>query len=68
MVNPQPDTLRRLADVFDMPLSDLFVMAGYVTPLDLPSLTYYLYAKYDCLPSDALDELEQHVRRLIGGA
>jgi transcriptional regulator with XRE-family HTH domain len=63
--NPQPGTLRCLSEGLGEPLADLFVMAGYVTPSDLPSLSYYLHTKYKCLPREAVDDVEQELRRLI---
>jgi transcriptional regulator with XRE-family HTH domain len=63
--NPQPGTLKCLAEGLGTPLADLFAMAGYVTPRDLPSLSYYLRVKYYHLPQDVLDRLERDIRRLL---
>ncbi|SMD14460.1 helix-turn-helix domain-containing protein [Kibdelosporangium aridum] len=63
--HPQPDTLKCLADALDLPLADLFVMAGYITPSDLPNLSYYLRAKYPHLPQDVLGRMEQELHQVI---
>ncbi len=58
-LNPLPETLSRLARTLDLPLSDLFAMADYVVPKELPRFTPYLRAKYPELPPEALADLDQ---------
>jgi transcriptional regulator with XRE-family HTH domain len=62
---PQPDTLAALATALQVPLADLFAMANYLTPHDLPSVTPYLRARYGHLPEDALASIDNYLRRLI---
>lgn len=54
---PHPDTLKQLASALGVPLADLFAMAGYVTPHELPSITPYIHAKYRHLPEDTRIEI-----------
>jgi transcriptional regulator with XRE-family HTH domain len=61
---PTPDVLARLAEVLELPVSELFTLAGYTTPDDLPSLPAYLRVKYRDLPQPARDELSNYLERL----
>ena len=62
---PGPDKLRRIADVLGLPVNDIFVMADYVVPDELPSPARYFRAKYPRLPQVAVDEMERHLSDLI---
>ncbi|MGH3904684.1 MAG: helix-turn-helix domain-containing protein [Pseudonocardiaceae bacterium] len=62
---PQPDTLKALAEALQVPLADMFAMAGYVIPYDLPSLTPYLQARYSHLPEETLASANDYLQRLI---
>ncbi|QXT64210.1 helix-turn-helix domain-containing protein [Tessaracoccus palaemonis] len=42
---PRPDSLRAIALALGIPLADLFAMAEYVMPYDLPNFASYLRAK-----------------------
>lgn len=55
---PRPETLKSLADVLGIELSDLFSLAGYVQPKTLPSFSPYLRSKYSDLPESAAKEIE----------
>lgn len=46
---PRPDTLYSIAKALEIPLADMFILAGYTMPEDLPSVGPYLRAKYACL-------------------
>ncbi len=61
---PRPDKLARIAEGLGLSSADLFAMAGYITPLDLPSLDAYLRIKYCDLPEEDLDTIEAYVTRL----
>ncbi len=63
---PQPDTLTNLARVLQLSVADLFTLAGYSTPQDLPSLRPYLRTKYGELPPEALAEIEDYLARFGG--
>jgi transcriptional regulator with XRE-family HTH domain len=62
---PSPDTLKQLAGALDVPLADLFAMAGYVTPQELPSITPYIHARYQHLPEDTRLEIAAYCRRRL---
>lgn len=64
---PAPDKLRRLALALELPPSDLFAMAEYVMPNELPSPALYLRAKYPDLPPEALEEAERYLTQLMRG-
>jgi transcriptional regulator with XRE-family HTH domain len=63
--NPLPSTLKCLAATLQVPLSDVFAMATYVVPYDLPSLSPYLRARYGHLSEDTLAAADQYLQRLI---
>lgn len=51
-----PQSLQRLARTLSVDLEDLYALAGYSGPEELPSLVPYLRAKSG-LPDEAIDEL-----------
>ncbi len=59
-VEPRPDTLRVIAKALGVSLADVFALADYVVPSELPTFTPYLRAKYRSLPRKAIAELEQY--------
>lgn len=61
---PVPEKLDRLATALGIPLADLYSLAGYPLPTELPALPAYLRAKYRDLPPPAQDELEAYVAHL----
>jgi transcriptional regulator with XRE-family HTH domain len=61
---PQPNTLRALAIGLDVPLSDLFAMADYVVPSELPSMVPYLHARYGHLPEAVFAEVTEYFIQL----
>jgi len=61
---PRPDTLTRLAEALDLNLADVFALADYVIPTELPTFTPYLRAKYRGLPSAAVKDLERYFDKL----
>ncbi|WP_127466441.1 helix-turn-helix transcriptional regulator [Streptomyces sp. B27] len=63
-VSPTLDTLKALAIALEVPPSDLFTMAGYVIPSDLPSMSTYLRTRYG-LPEDAIASVDEYVQKLI---
>lgn len=44
-----------------MAAADLFAVAGYSTPQDVPTLRPYLRAKYGVLPESAIAEVEAYL-------
>ena len=52
---PRPDKLARIADVLGVGAADVFALAGYTAPTDLPSLRSYLTTKYPGLLTEDID-------------
>ena len=61
---PAPDKLARIADALDLSVADVFALAEYASPSELPSFTPYLRTKYRDLPDDAVEQIEKYVARL----
>ncbi len=61
---PRPDKLSKISKGLGIKLSDVFALAEYVTPLDLPSFNLYMRSKYTKLPKEAVSEIERYVNRL----
>jgi transcriptional regulator with XRE-family HTH domain len=64
ILTPAPDKLGRIAEALDIPLADLYGLADYAVPSELPTLKPYLRTKYRRLPSAAADQLEAYAERL----
>jgi transcriptional regulator with XRE-family HTH domain len=64
LLSPQPDTLKAIARVLGVPISDLFVIADWLPAGELPTLRPYLRAKYRGLDEAALAELERYAEQL----
>jgi transcriptional regulator with XRE-family HTH domain len=62
---PRPDTLKGIATALGLPLADVFALANYVVPYDLPSFSPYLRAKYGDLPAAAIADLDSYFRDLV---
>jgi transcriptional regulator with XRE-family HTH domain len=65
IARPDPRKLSRIADILELNLADVYAMAGYATTTDLPSFQPYLRRKYQDLPEDALDDLQQAFDRIV---
>ena len=63
-VEPRPDTLRVVAEALGVNLADVFALADYVVPGELPSFRPYLRSKYRDLPAPAVEELERSFKRI----
>lgn len=61
---PAPDKLSRIAEVLGLSLADVYALADYSVPADLPSFKPYLRTKYRSLPAPAVEELERSFRRI----
>jgi transcriptional regulator with XRE-family HTH domain len=59
---PAPDKLSRIAGVLGLSLADVYAMAGYAVPADLPSFQPYLRRKYRDLPAGAVNDLDRAFR------
>jgi transcriptional regulator with XRE-family HTH domain len=56
---PAPDKLSRIADALGLGLADVYALADYSVPSELPSFRPYLRAKYRNLPTEAVEQLER---------
>lgn len=61
---PAPDKLSRIAEVLGLSLADVFALAEYAIPSELPSFQPYLRTKYRDLPAEAVEQLERSFQRL----
>lgn len=61
---PKPDTLRGVAEALGVSLADVFALADYTVPTELPAFNPYLRNKYRDLPAPAVEELERSFRRI----
>lgn len=62
--SPAPDKLSRIAEELGLSLADVFALADYSVPSDLPSFRPYLRTKYRGLPAPAVEELERSFQRI----
>jgi transcriptional regulator with XRE-family HTH domain len=63
-LSPLPDTLKDVARALGLPLRDLYVIADWLEPDDLPPLKPYLRAKYRDLDEQSIDDLERYAEQL----
>lgn len=61
---PAPDKLAQIAAALELPLADVFTLAEYAIPNDLPSFTPYMRSKYHDLPDDAVQQIERYAQKL----
>jgi transcriptional regulator with XRE-family HTH domain len=61
---PAPDKLSRIAEALDLSLADVFALADYSVPSELPTFAPYLRTKYRDLPAPAVNELEKAFRQV----
>lgn len=61
--NPLPDTLKALARVLALPITDLFVTADWLPADELPTLKPYLRAKYRDLDERAIADIEAYANQ-----
>ena len=61
--NPLPDTLKALARVLKLPITDLFVTADWLPAGELPTLKPYLRAKYRDLDERAIADIEAYANQ-----
>lgn len=62
---PAPDKLSRIAEALEMRLADVFALADYVVPADLPSFQPYLRSRYRDLPDEAIEDLDRAFSRIV---
>jgi transcriptional regulator with XRE-family HTH domain len=61
---PAPDKLARLAEGLGLKLADVFALADYAVPSELPSFKPYLRTKYRDLPPEDIESIEKYAARL----
>ncbi len=61
---PAPDKLARIAEAVGLSLADVYALADYAVPTDLPSFKPYLRTKYRDLPKDEIDKIEAYAQKL----
>jgi transcriptional regulator with XRE-family HTH domain len=61
---PRPDTLRGVAEALGVSVTDVFALADYAVPNELPTFTPYLRTKYRDLPAEAVEQLDRSFQRL----
>jgi transcriptional regulator with XRE-family HTH domain len=62
--SPRAEILASIADAIDVELADLYGLAGYTRPSELPNFAPYLRAKYRDLSDGAVAEMEQFFAKL----
>ncbi len=62
---PRPDKLSRIAEALGLSLADVFALADYAVPDDLPSFQPYLRSKYRDMPTRAVEDLNKAFARIV---
>lgn len=62
--SPNPAVLSSIAEALDLDVADLYALAGYTRPSDLPAFTPYLRSKFADIPTEARAELERSFRHI----
>lgn len=62
---PGPDKLARIAEALGLSTADVFGLADYTVPADLPSFQPYLRGKYRGMPAAAVDDLSKAFERIV---
>lgn len=61
---PRADKLARLAEALGLQLADVYALADYAVPSELPTLRPYLRTKYRDLPVEDVEAIEAYAARL----
>ncbi|MHA7141043.1 helix-turn-helix domain-containing protein [Arthrobacter sp. Sr33] len=62
IASPRMDNLRAIADVLQLPLTDILAESSLLRSSDLPTLSPYLRTKFKDMPDIAVREIEEHFR------
>ncbi|QHK19854.1 helix-turn-helix domain-containing protein [Pseudarthrobacter psychrotolerans] len=62
ITSPRMDNLRSIADVLQIPLTNLLAESRVLRGSDLPTLQPYLRTKFKEMPEGAVREIEAHFR------
>jgi|SRR5579859_1854168 len=65
IASPAPAKLSRIAQALGLSLADVYAMAGYAVPNDLPSFQPYLRRKYRDMPARAVSDLDRAFRDIV---
>src|SRR2546421_10830129 len=65
IARPDPRKLSRIVEAINVALADIYAMAGYDAPGQLPSFRPYLRSKYRDLPADVIADLDHAVAKII---
>ena len=60
-----PDILVAIARELDLKVADLYALAGYSSPDELPNLEGFLHTKYRSLPTEDIQALRSHLDYLV---
>ena len=61
---PGIDKLAAIAEALQLKTADLYALADYTAPADLPSFTPYLRTKYRDLPAADVERIQTYAARL----
>lgn len=61
---PRPDMLKNIAEALKLPLSDVYAVAGFLVPCDLPTLVPYLRTRYGQLSDEAITALDSYFLKI----
>lgn len=64
ILTPRPDLLAAIAESLHVSLADVYALAGYAAPSELPTLAPYLRSKYHDLPESAARSIAAYAKRL----
>lgn len=62
IASPRMDNLRTIADVLQLPFTEILADSSMLRDSDLPTLKPYLRTKFKDMPEGAVREIEQHFR------
>jgi len=62
---PSPDKLAKLAESLGLSLADVYALADYAVPADLPNVGPYLRTKFRNLPSGTVEELQSQISQIL---
>lgn len=61
---PAPDKLAKIAEALGLKLADVYALADYAVPSELPSFAPYLRTKYRDIPAEDVEAIEKYAARL----
>lgn len=62
--SPSADKLARVARALGLGLADVYALADYAVPEELPNFKPYLRTKYRDLPAEEVEKIEAYAQRL----